>query len=294
MQVAKPPALESRVGVMSITTYDDLTLIDPRPVALDDELRQLCARFRSRPAGLRNTLTTNDFYVLLAFARRAAVFAIRERDAAWIADGLTAVAIVDDERIDARELAPTLGLLHHAAVRIGADAGALFADAARHATRSVARAFRQPAFSGFEEIATGFVGRDANEYHPRHDLLQTALAIRALLERERYRVEEVTLATSLPEVWFEAPPRAAGVVTIHARHREDPEQLLIAFIAEVIGGARCAPLPGDVAAVVVTHEDLLCLLIARVETTVSLQRFIEPVRHALVSARGSDPCGDRH
>src|SRR6266540_5669748 len=168
IRVAKRPAYESRVGVMIITTYEDLTLIDPRPVALDDELRRLCATFRSRPAGLRNTLTTNDFYVLLAFARRAAVFAMRERDAAWIADGLTAVAIVDDERIDAGELAPTLGLLHHAAARIGADAGSLFAEAARYATRSVARAFRQPSFSGFEEIATGFVGRDANEYHPRH------------------------------------------------------------------------------------------------------------------------------
>src|SRR2546423_5363779 len=140
MQVAKPPALESRVGVMSITTYDDLTLIDPRPVALDDELRQLCARFRSRPAGLRNTLTTNDFHVLLAFARRAAVFAMRERDAAWIADGLTAVAIVDDERIDARELAPTLGLLQHAAPRTGAAAAPSFPDAAPHATPRVAPA----------------------------------------------------------------------------------------------------------------------------------------------------------
>src|SRR5438128_6900645 len=89
IQVSKPPALESRVGVMIITTYEDLTLIDPRPVALDDELQRLCATFRSRPAGLRNTLTTNNFYVLLAFARRAAVFAMREREEAWIADGLT-------------------------------------------------------------------------------------------------------------------------------------------------------------------------------------------------------------
>src|SRR5204862_3326074 len=101
-----------------------------------------------------------------------------------------------------------------------------------------------------------FVGRDANEYCPRHDLLQTALAIRALLEREHYRVEEVTLATSLPEVWFETPPHATGVVTIHARHREDPEQLLIVFVAEVVGGARCAPLPEDVAAVIVLRENL--------------------------------------
>ncbi|HEY6140626.1 MAG TPA: hypothetical protein VI670_22960, partial [Thermoanaerobaculia bacterium] len=103
----------------------------------DDELRRLCERFRARPAGVRNALTTDDLYALLAFAGRSAMAAMRAGDAAAIADGLTAVAMIDDERVDAGDLDPVLGLLRHAAALIGADAGALFAEAARQATRSV-------------------------------------------------------------------------------------------------------------------------------------------------------------
>lgn len=269
-------------------TYEDWTPIDPHPVTLDDDVRRLCARFRTRPAGLRNELTADDFYVLLAFARRAAVFAIRERDAAWIADGLTAAAMVDDERVDPHALAPVLGLLHHAAARIGADAGALFAAAARQATRSAARAFRQPAYAGFEETATGFVGRDAAEYHPSHDLLEIALEIRAMFERDRYRVDDVVLATSLPDVWFETPPRPAGVVTIGARQRDDEQQVAIAFVAELAEAPKISGV-SDVACIAVVEGSLLCLVVASTETTAALQRFREPMRHALSTSPVTRP-----
>jgi len=261
---------------MIVTQYEDFTVIDPRPEPLDDALRRLCATFRARPAGLRNALTADDFYTLLAFARRAAVFAMRERDATWIADGLTAVAMIDDERVEPAALAPALGLLRHAAERIGADAGKLFAEASARATRSVARAFRSATFSGWEEIATGFVRRDANEYHPRHDLLRIALEIRAVLDHDDYRVDDVVLATSLPEEWFDAPPRAAGVVTIGARHRDDPRQIAIAFVAED------APKISPARSVAVEVDNVLCILTASHETTESLQRFAEPLRSALM------------
>jgi hypothetical protein len=191
------------------------------------------------------------------------------------------VALIDDERIDDRgEIARTLGLLHHAAMFIGADADALFAAAAKQATRSVARAFRQPRFSGYDATAAGFVRRDANEYRPSHDLLRTALEIRAMLERDRYRVDDVVLATALPDVWFDVPPRPAGVVTIGARHRDDAEQVALAFVAELDAPPRIAA-AGDVASVAVIEGNLLCLLVASHETTVSLQRFAGPMRHAL-------------
>lgn len=255
---------------MIVTNYEDPTAIDPRPTPLDDELRRLCATFRTRPAGIRNSLTTDDFYTLLAFARRAAVFAIRGRDAVWIADGLTAVAMIDDERIEPAALAPELGLLQHAAERIGA--GNLFAEAAARATRGVARMFRAAKFFGYEEIATGFVRRDANDYRPSRDLLPIALEIRAILQRDDYRVDDVVIGTSLPDA------RANGVITIGARRRDDPRQIAIAFLAE--GASRAAP-PGDAAHVAVVAGNLLCLLIASHETSESLQRFAEPIRRAL-------------
>ena len=68
---------------------------------------------------------------------------------------------------------------------------------------------------------------------------------------------------------------------MHARHRDNDEQIAIAFIAETAGAQRVRPVQHDAAALLVTHENLLCLLIARVETTASLRRFFEPIRHAL-------------
>ena len=50
----------------------------------------------------------------------------------------------------------------------------------------------------------------------------------------------MVLATALPEVWFDAPPRPAGVVTIGARHREHAEQVAIAFVAELDAPQRFA------------------------------------------------------
>ena len=229
----------------------------------DAELRRLCERFRARPAGVRNELTTDDFYALLAFAGRAAVAAMRQSDATWIADALTAVAMIDDERVDAGDIDPSLGIVRHAAMYIGADAGALFAEGARQATRSVGRAF----------------SRDT--VHPPRPLLRVALDVDAILERDGYRIEDVTLTASLPEAWIAAPPATSGVVTMHARHRDNDEQIAIAFIAETAGAQNVRPVEHDAAALLVTHGNLLCLLIARVETTASLQRFLAPVRHVL-------------
>lgn len=239
----------------------------------DVTLRRLCREFRTRPAGVRNALTTDDLYHLLAFAQRAAGFAIDGGDAAWLEDGLTAVAMVDDERVDPRDIDPALDLLHYAAGRIGADAGALFAAAAALSTRSVAKRMRGP-----------------RAYHPEHDLLRTARELGAMLERDRYRVASTSVAPSLPAVWLSAPLRTpvTGAVTIHAIDRNDPEQIAMLFLAELAGAEAASPatLP-DVAIAAVAHGTLLCILVARSSVDgvpsaeTSLQRFIEPVRHAL-------------
>jgi hypothetical protein len=268
--------------IRSTATYDDPTLLDPRRGPLDDELRRLAARFRARPGGVRNSLTEEELYVLLNFARRAAVFAMRERDAAWIADGLTAVAMVDDERIDPAELPPALGLLHHAATFIGADAAALFAAAAKQATRSVSRFFRTPAFEGWEETAGGFVRREPNDYRPAHDLLRVAINVRAALGRDHYVVDDVVLGAALPEEFFVEPPRAKGVVMLRARDRERGHRIAFAFVAEMEGHALCAPT--DVPSIAADAGNLLCLLIAPFEKPAALQRFAEPMRHALAAS----------
>ena len=272
---------------MTIPTYADPTLLDPRRAAVDDELRRLCARFRSRPGGVRNSLTAEELYVLLNFARRAAVFAMRERDASWIADGLTAVALADDERVDAAELPPTLGLLHHAAMFIGADAAALFAAAAKQATSSVARFFRSPAFLGWEETATGFVRREGSQYRPSRDLLRTAIDVRTLLERDRYRVTDIVLGAALPDELFASPPRAAGVVAIHAHEREQPRRTALALVAELAGPPHFVA--SEFPNVAVAEGDVIGIVVAPFEKPVALQRLAAPMRRALASCPVSPP-----
>lgn len=267
---------------MNVTSYSDPTLLDPKRTALDDELRRLCARFRDRPAGVRNSLNGDQLEVLLNFARRAAVFAMRERDAAWVADGLTAVAMADDERVDPAELPPTLGLLHHAAMFIGADAAALFAAAARQATRSVARFFRTPAFDEWQETATGFVRRGSNDYQPAHDLLRTAQDVRAILERDRYAVADIVIGTALPDELFASPPRTAGAVTLDARERGQRRHNALVFVAELGGPPHFVV--SDIPHVAVAEGNLAGVVIAPFETPAALQRFAAPIRHALASS----------
>ena len=297
---------------MPAGVYDDLTLIDPRPLPLDDDLRRLCNDFKARPAGLRNALTMDDFYLLMHFARRAAVFALRGKSPQWIEDGLTAVAIADDARVDLRDLFIPLSLLHHAALRIGADANALFDRAAALATRNVGQAIR--GFGrrtehdrdirlswGHDEIVTsngvGFIERDFHQtYRPTRDLVALALAIRERLERDAYRVESVTIATSLPPVWFKSPKAAAllaganGTVSIHARHRSDGAQIVMAWIveldsprtAEELASLAAKAASDDVALVTATDGSVLTLLVGRsyiaevasVENIASMKRFL--------------------
>src|SRR4051794_38074752 len=112
----------------------DLDLSDPPENALDGELSALCRRFAaSDPAGrsrLRDSASMDDFYTLLSFSQRAAVFAMRDRKTEHVIDGLTAVATIEQSRIDFRDALVALSLLYHAGQVIGANLDDLFRKAA--------------------------------------------------------------------------------------------------------------------------------------------------------------------
>ena len=115
------------------SSLGDLDLSDPPKHPLDDELSALFHRFAaSDPAGrsrLRDSASMDDFYTLLSFSRRSAVFAMRDRKTEHVIDGLTAVAMIEQSRIDFRDALVALSLLHHAARAIGANVDDLFGKA---------------------------------------------------------------------------------------------------------------------------------------------------------------------
>jgi hypothetical protein len=112
----------------------DFDLSDPARNHLDNELTAVCRRIATSDAPARSRLrastSMDDFYTLLSFSRRSAVFAVRERGTERIADGLTAIAMIEQSRIDFRDALGALSLLYHAAVVIGSNPAGPFGEAA--------------------------------------------------------------------------------------------------------------------------------------------------------------------
>ena len=108
---------------MPAATYgaDDgyLAFLNPTPLALDSELAELCRRTAliepSARARVRQSISMDEFYTLLAFSRRMALFALRERSVGRLRDGLNAIALIDLARIDYRDIPMAVALLRHAA-----------------------------------------------------------------------------------------------------------------------------------------------------------------------------------
>jgi hypothetical protein len=247
-------------------TLGNLDLSDPVKSPVDDELRALCSRFAlSDPAGrsrLRGSTSMDDFYTLLSFGRRCAVFAMRDREATHIADGLTAIAMIETNRIDFRDALLALSLLHHSAVFIGANPVDLFERAASLAESKMSELilgflkrsedWRDIQKSwGYTVIETkagpGFLGWGSKSYQPTYPLDQVGLALAQLIRQDKYQPMDVTLASDLPAFWLssvddDALKRALttvrAVVTVNSNLRpqssqDSRSQILIIFLAEL-------------------------------------------------------------
>jgi len=215
------------------TEYDfwrgDLSLISPTANPLDDEIRRLCKQYVLSDADgrykIRHSISMDQFYTLINFAKRSAVFGVREAKAELVVDGLTAIAIVEQERVDFRDILWCLGLLYHAANKAGGNAEQMFHDAAALAEPEVAEFFvnfteQTPDYRdlrtswGYDEVQTddgaGFIGWGFNDYNPTIDLKSTIIDISELVASDSYQPSQVEVATELPDVWLGGRDRAAS------------------------------------------------------------------------------------
>jgi hypothetical protein len=173
---------------------NELGLLRPQRAPLDSALAELTREYakadeRTR-ATIRDSISMDEFYTLLAFSQRAAVFALRERSVVPVTDGLAAVAMIAIERVDRRDIVVVLSLLNHAAERIGTDADRLFWEAGRFCEPDVARLlneFLQQGSGknlrsmGYEQIdidgQAGFIRWGCRGYDPTRDLTKAAVQI---------------------------------------------------------------------------------------------------------------------
>jgi hypothetical protein len=200
----------------------DLAAVAERP--LDRELQDVVRAFKTwtpeRRAENQRRISVDDQYSLIHFAKRASVLALQEHSIARCEDGLLALAMIDETRIDFRDALMAGGLLAHAIETTGADRGFLVNGAAAVATPGMAkilmRARERSVLSGwgYAEIRTetgsvGVIRSDSRKYKPSFDMSRLALRLAANLQRGRYIAEPV-LAVNVPAVWFDEAHRASG------------------------------------------------------------------------------------
>ena len=292
---------------MPAATYDvwhgELSLINPTKNAIDTELSGLTERFansdKQAQAKMRTSISLDEFYTLLSFSRRSAVFALREKNAQWVKNGLMAIAMIEAERTDYRDIKMAISLLYHSGKGIGANADQLFRDTAKHAEPNVARLLteflQQSAETkdirkswGHDEVETaggiGFIGWRFKEYRPTYDLKSIAVDIADVVARDKYQ-PTVDVADALPPIWLQAPenPSLQSVMkkvragaTIHGelRPNEHPtyrSQVLMLFLVETEDASAAQDLlemsrkkrPTSYSMVAVAEDRLFCLVIGR-------------------------------
>ncbi len=150
---------DGRKSPMPAVEYDssrgEYSLLNPVKNSLDSELVVLCQRFAKSDAqsraDMRSSISMEEFYTLINFSQRAAVFAMREKNVEWVNNGLTAMAMIEAERMDYRDVSMPVGLLYHSAGKVGANADQLFRDAAKLSEPTVAK------------LLTGFIERRAED-----------------------------------------------------------------------------------------------------------------------------------
>jgi len=197
----------------------DFDLFDLEPLPLDAEIRKVCHAFREasteQQRAMRDAMSIDDFYTLLYFGKRGSVQAIRSEDVSIAVDGLTAIAMIDAERIDSRDKTMSLGLLDYALQRLGVNANESIEQASRLAVPEIAeillyqtkRPANQRRLSSwcYEERQSsrgiGFVDRGIDPYAPLSDLFPIAADIAKVMNGDTYRAE-VQLASSMPPVWL--------------------------------------------------------------------------------------------
>src|SRR5215472_17425825 len=244
----------------------DFDLTDPKRVPLDDELAAFCRGFSTSEAGtrqhFRRSIGMDEFYTLLTFARRSAVFALRARDVSHIEDGLAAVAIIDPSRVDFRDAVVAISLLDHASRAIGAADRGPFIFAASVADEVMAQRMLEfvelppserdiRTMSGYVQVdadtGPGFMNWNLAPYRPTCRLDRVALAVARLVAADAYQPSSITLASDLPRVWFSQHDRLAltnalrsirAGALVHADLRpsdayDNRNQSLMAFIVEV-------------------------------------------------------------
>lgn len=238
---------------------------------LDSEIYTVVSAWRGsgieERKAVRRALSLDDNYTLIQFSKRMAVRALNERSSDACAQGLTALAMIDESRIDPRDASWAAGLLNHAAKKQPDHSKTMCDEAMALATPGMAQLLSASGRStldewGYREWPTatgiGLIRSGWSHYEPTVDLAAVAQRIGSRVLSENY-VVEIEVATDLPAVWFdqnrrdhaaELLKRCRGIVTLHGSLRRSAGttegQMFVMWVAEATSPSDGVQLVADV------------------------------------------------
>lgn len=322
---AMPRGPSPLAGAAYDSTRGELSLLRFAPTAKDGLIDEFVDRFADSTgeerARQRSSLTMGDFYTVLNYARRTTVRALRSGDGGAARRGVAALALIDQDRIDWRDLAWQAALLSYAIHRTSGNVTEAFQTAASLADGETATLLSshadQPVDSlgewGFSEIQTsagiGLIQNEGEPYRPGSDLVGIAEAVAAGLEDGTWWLGEPVIGSDLPAVWLGTGTPAdlqpavgsiTGCVTLRGTPADEAPgaraQSMLVFLAETAdsrgaGTIAAAAGPGagsSFAALGVAAGSLCAVVIARsfVQGTPSFetQASLERFRRVLAEA----------
>lgn len=285
--------------------HGDYDLVAVSPVKLDLDIRDLTKEFigwdLDRRIEIMQIIPSDDLFTIIHFVKRASVLALNRDTLEWCSAGLIALSMIDETRVDWRDVKWSARLLEHTLVTAPGVADRLMEEIGSVSKPIEAFLSQLSEVShlqewGYSEIkrgdAVGLVQTSYSNYNPTLDLTGIALLISEQLKKGRY-IAHVEIATDLPEIWFDQDRRdnvretltaCLGAATISGTLREkygdSLQQLLLVWVIEMPSSSDCenlvkavgsgAPLSGRYA-VGVSEGKLFAILVAG-----SVQEGVEP------------------
>jgi hypothetical protein len=199
------------------------SLINPAENELDLKIYQLCTAFKTYDADkrkkVRNSLSQDNIYTLLEFTKRATIFCIRKKDQSYISNGFIAIAMIDAERCDYRDVLVTLSFLNHGLQKLNLVQDSIvqktvgFSDGK---TKKLTEDFFQRSennrrieeTAGYTAIETSkgisFIETGYEKYTPKHNLAKSLLDISDYVYSDKYLKGEVAIGENIPSIWLSA------------------------------------------------------------------------------------------
>lgn len=244
---------------------NEQSLINPVENELDLIITNLCIEFandnESNRSEIRKSLSQNNIYTLLEFAKRATIFAIRKNEEKYIYKGFVAISMIESERCDFRDVLVTLSFLNHATQKLDLNIKEVFDNTiqfSEQSTGNLVKGFNERSekakstqtMGGYVEIDTpygiGFVNTYYKKYNPKKNLVKILFEISIYLAKDKYENGEITVGSDIDAIWLGArndknievlSAKATGCAFIRSILKEEldvksSEQYLYVYLTE--------------------------------------------------------------